>query len=143
MYMFLGWTPLHNASRYGHKETVEKLLEHPDIDVNATDHKGLTAIHLAADNKHPATVQLLLKKGAKQTVAEAGVTPLFVATYRGNLDIVKILLKAGGEEHLDVVGSIPDQFLNLPPLLAAAGFGEEAVVLYILNEYVKHHSNIL
>lgn len=107
---------------------------HQVVDLNAIGNKKQTALLLAADSNHPSVVQLLLMEVAKQTVAEEGFTPLFCAASQGRLDIVKVLLQARGEKHLDEAGSATDQFLKLPPLLAAAGLGEESVVLYILNE---------
>lgn len=43
----LGWTPLHLASYFGHKEAVELLLDH-GADINAVNDFGDTALHKAA-----------------------------------------------------------------------------------------------
>ncbi|ODN05135.1 Tonsoku-like protein [Orchesella cincta] len=64
------WTPLHEASNYGHAEVVEELLKH-GADVNAAggvndDGKSekVTPLHDAASNCHTETMKILLKNKA-------------------------------------------------------------------------------
>lgn len=90
---YLG-TPLLRASRYGHGEIVNILL-------NAG-----AKIHLASDErkpihfaKTPEVAALLLENGASitdLTDGEKGETPLIAAVMQGNLDVADFLLSKGG-----------------------------------------------
>jgi ankyrin repeat protein len=60
----LGRTPLMTASRTGNVEAMTVLLDH-GADVNAKETlRGTTALMWAADEAHPAAVQLLIRRGA-------------------------------------------------------------------------------
>ena len=59
-----GWTPLHFAVYYGHKEIVELLIA-KGAEVNAKDKNGWTPLHLAVDGGHTETADLLRKHGGK------------------------------------------------------------------------------
>lgn len=89
---------------------IVKLLIKLDLDVNAVDNKGETAMHGAAYRNHPKVVQLLTDNGAKIDVwnktNKAGLTPLVIAegrrpgiNFRPSPDTVaalkKVLLSAG------------------------------------------------
>ena len=55
-----GSTPLHIATRYGHPDVVELLLEY-GADPNVKDNKGKTPLHIAAINNHVEVAKLLLE----------------------------------------------------------------------------------
>ncbi|KAF6207665.1 hypothetical protein GE061_016112 [Apolygus lucorum] len=59
----LGWTPLHLASYFGHREVVQLLLDH-DVDINAVNDVGDTALHKAAFIGREDLVILLLGRNA-------------------------------------------------------------------------------
>jgi len=59
-----GFTALMIAARNGHLETVEALLEMPDIKVNQTNVYGANAMHYAAMYAHKEVCQCLRKGGA-------------------------------------------------------------------------------
>ncbi|XP_077963817.1 oxysterol-binding protein-related protein 1 isoform X4 [Gasterosteus aculeatus] len=59
----LGWTPLHLASYFGHKDVVEELLK-VGADVNLPNNVGDTALHKAAFTGRKEVVMLLLHYGA-------------------------------------------------------------------------------
>ncbi len=64
-----GTLPLHAAAYFGATEVVRILVEDAGIDVNSKDRRtGYTALHLAAQEGHKETVDLLLRLGADKAV---------------------------------------------------------------------------
>ena len=58
-----GLTPLHYASRYGHRGITQLLLEQK-ADINMKDSSGTTPLHESARNGHIAIMNILLNAGA-------------------------------------------------------------------------------
>jgi len=89
-----GQTPLHWASKSGHLETAQLLLE-KGADVNAIDRTIRTPLHWASQNGHLETAQLLLEKGANVNTADkAGLTPLHLASQNGHVKVAQLLAAA-------------------------------------------------
>lgn len=63
----LGWTPLHLATYFGHRDVMEVLL-HRDADVDAVNDNGDTALHKAAFIGREDIVMLLLQNNADVNV---------------------------------------------------------------------------
>lgn len=63
----LGWTPLHLASYFGHREVMDVLL-HRQADVNAVNDNGDTPLHKAAFIGREDIVMLLLQNDADVNV---------------------------------------------------------------------------
>ncbi|KAJ3598841.1 hypothetical protein NHX12_032805 [Muraenolepis orangiensis] len=63
----LGWTPLHLACYFGHKDAVEELLK-AGADANIPNHMGDTPLHKAAFTGRKELVMLLLRFDACATV---------------------------------------------------------------------------
>jgi hypothetical protein len=85
------------AGRYSEDEglpIVRRLLQVPDIDVNAVNNKGRTALHEACYyGSRLDTVILLLEHGAKVNVSDSdGKTPLMIAAKRPR--VLFLLVKA-------------------------------------------------
>jgi uncharacterized protein len=81
-YAYDGWTPLHLAAFFGHKEAASVLLD-AGADVHAVSRNGLTntPLHAATAGKHEEVAILLLEHGAKIDAVDAGgYTPLQIAT---------------------------------------------------------------
>lgn len=57
-----GWTALMYASRYGHTEAVDALLQAGAL-LEIVDRKRNTALLLACNNRHWGTAELLIEKG--------------------------------------------------------------------------------
>ena len=93
-----GATALMEASYKGHLEVIKRLLDVPDIDVNAKDDDaGFTALIWAAQQGHLNVVNLLLEKGADANRKNKwGLTALMWASTEGRTDIVKRLLMVPG-----------------------------------------------
>ncbi|TWU38631.1 ankyrin repeat domain-containing protein [Novipirellula artificiosorum] len=90
-----GATPLAYAAEQGHIEAVAKLIElGADVNFKA----DYTALQRACIGKQPATVRLLLEKGADPNIARHdGQTALHLATKFGCDECVKLLLEHGAD----------------------------------------------
>ena len=94
-------TPLMIACYNGYVESVEKLLESPDIDVNATDTRGCTALMyacFAGAKNTDQIVPLLLSRGA--TIKAKTTKPFSVldfATLNENQVTIDLILKRAQE----------------------------------------------
>lgn len=90
-----GWSPLHYASQYGHKEIVELLLQRgcfPQIETR--DKKLNTPLHLAIANGHEDVVRCLLEAlpaGEPLRRNKEGNNPLHLACKIGNTSLVQAL----------------------------------------------------
>ncbi|OAD02006.1 hypothetical protein MUCCIDRAFT_156407, partial [Mucor lusitanicus CBS 277.49] len=58
-------TALHEACIIGFTEGIELLLQHPDIDINAVDNQGQTAVHCATQANQTECLRILLSAGAR------------------------------------------------------------------------------
>ncbi|KAH6721127.1 ankyrin repeat-containing domain protein, partial [Leptodontidium sp. MPI-SDFR-AT-0119] len=83
-----------DATAVGHEAVVKLLLGTSQVDIDAKDMEfGQTPLWAAAEMGNKAVVKLLLENGADITVANSdGWTPLNAASYRGYVDVVKLLL---------------------------------------------------
>ncbi|KAK3083084.1 hypothetical protein FSP39_013519 [Pinctada imbricata] len=97
-------------------------------DANIADHHGNTPLHEAAEYGHIEIVNLLIEKGKCRLnpINALGQTPLMKAVANDNLQICKILIKAGcDKDSLD--------HLNRSALLIGLREGSEDSVLYLLK----------
>ena len=85
------------SSKFGNKETVEKLLKE-GADVNAKNSEGYTALELASRNGHTEIVSMLLEKGADVNAkTNEGITALIRASEKGHTETVARLLEKGAD----------------------------------------------
>ena len=94
---FEGNTPLHLASSNGHLECVKLIIESSTIIIDAdvyNDNKQ-TALHLACENGHTDIAKYLINnaKCSPTIVDNISRTPLHVASSRGYLELVKLLME--------------------------------------------------
>ncbi|KAI8494129.1 hypothetical protein Bbelb_284760 [Branchiostoma belcheri] len=97
-----GWqdSPLHEAARNGHHETVSVLLA-AGADVNARDDTQYSPLHQAARNGRNETVSVLLTAGAFVNARdELEETPLHEAARQGHPKCAEILLQHGADTGL-------------------------------------------
>lgn len=88
-------TPLKTASRLGLDNVVRILLTR-NVDINAVDINGNTALHTAALNSQLSVVKLLLEKNPNLDIQnKVGNTALHLAVISGNIDIVGELVLKG------------------------------------------------
>lgn len=90
---------LHLAAQYDQTDTVLRLLENVDSDVNAVSGlSGDSALHAAASNGALRTIKALIESGADVNQANAhSETPLHVAALNRDSQIVTLLVHQGAE----------------------------------------------
>lgn len=89
-----GGTALHVTSHAGQNDIIQDLLQH-GAKLEAKDGVGCTSLVCAADYGHRHTVQLLLNKGADINAHGKLGSALSVASGKGYIDIVQLLLNNG------------------------------------------------
>jgi ankyrin repeat protein len=89
-----GATPLFLAADRGYLGIVQALLDR-NADVNAVTLRGAQPLHASAANGYTAVAEVLLDHGAEleRRPSINGSTPLSQAADRGNIEMVKLLLK--------------------------------------------------
>src|SRR5262245_12592696 len=96
-----GWTPLHLASFFGHRDASERLLA-AGADLGAVSRNSLrnTPLHAAVAGGHTGASLLLIERGAEPNAHDAGGhTPLHIAAEAGSEPIVRALLARGADAH--------------------------------------------
>ena len=89
---------LRRQVRRGAFQDAETLLENPDVDPDARDGRGFTALMFAAKGKTPEIVTLLIKAEVDLNLQNNdGETALVVAVKRGRVDAARLLLMAGAD----------------------------------------------
>jgi ankyrin repeat protein len=121
--------PLVDAIKDQNPKAVATLIAHADV--NAKQPDGSTPLAWAVYKDDAATVDLLLKAGAKVTVADDyGETPLTLACANGSAAMVDKLLKAGADANAA-------RFYNETPLMIAAASGNPDVVSTLIAHGAK------
>ncbi len=93
-------TALEFISGLGFIRIARALINH-GYDVNSTNSKGLTPLHMATLFDRTAICELLLTNGAKvDSIEMTGKTPLHIAAYKNNADLVRLFLKFGADQML-------------------------------------------
>ncbi|GKV32850.1 hypothetical protein SLEP1_g41416 [Rubroshorea leprosula] len=106
-------TCLHYAAYYGHSDCLQAILSAAQSSsvavswgyarfVNIRDRKGATPLHLAARQRQPECVHILLDNGALVCASTGrngfrGSTPLHLAARGGSLDCIRKLLAWGAD----------------------------------------------
>jgi len=95
-----GWTALHLASFFGHREIAGLLLDHgAPIDARSRSTRFArdnTALHAAAANRQTSVAELLIERGADVNARDgSGFTPLGLAANSKNDLLVMALLERG------------------------------------------------
>ena len=110
------------AAMKGDKAGMQAMLKQ-NVDVNASQGDGTTALHWAVYRDDFEMTQMLLKAGAntQATTRVGAITPLFMAAQNGNGKIIQLLLAAGSNANsVNSTGTTP-------LMLAAASGSVDAV----------------
>jgi ankyrin repeat protein len=87
-----GWTPLMRAVYEARSRVVQALMEHPNVDLNAKNDQGATALHLAAVKGNEDLARVLLLGGANPLIEDrSGRTPAMTALAAGHDQVAELL----------------------------------------------------
>ena len=135
IHMKNGGTALMLASKNGHYQVVELLLEEQS-DVNYQRQDEATALMLASQDGHYQVVELLLKEHADiNHQRQDGATALTLASQNGHYLVVELLLK----EHADINELHPSIALQPSTKIMAANKPKRFVMLSKLSLSIKHN----
>lgn len=99
---FYNRTPLMYASEQGAIENVQMLLERNDVEVDAQDTDGRTALFMTIESKHQSIVALLINKDVDINHQDKeGLTPLMCAVRSGQKEIMDLLLEHGARTEVE------------------------------------------
>ncbi|KAI4243700.1 MAG: hypothetical protein L6R40_003313 [Gallowayella cf. fulva] len=124
-----GGTALLKAIESGDTPVVDRLLEHPSIDLSTVvDNSGRTLLHGAATAGQTEIAKTLLAKGMDKDARDSkGRTPLHEASRTGEAGVVAILLAAGANR------AIEDHWQRAPWNVAWTN-GQAKVMLLLENK---------
>ncbi len=116
-----GMTPLHHAADGGCVNAAGALIGKPGVDVDAVDHRGVAAVHLAASRKDGAMVQRLGDGGANLSIQTPELlSPAHIAACEGDDHVIKVLAAAKAQLGLK------NEWKQTPAYLAAHEGHDEA-----------------
>jgi ankyrin repeat protein len=118
-------TPLIEAARRGHLDTVKVLVE-GGADVNRQGEAWYGPLHCAAYGGHLETVKYLLEHGASVQVFEGHDRPLNSAAQAGHVHIAELLLGHGADINAQGVD-------GGTPLENAVSYGQVEMVKFLLT----------
>lgn len=123
-----GQETLSDLVRSGQREAVLAAITSPDIDVNAADPDGSTALLWATYKVDHELVRALLKAGAKANVTNHyGSSPLVEAVKLGDVELVRMLLEARAD------ANSPNQD-GQTALMLAASVGSARIAQMLLRQ---------
>lgn len=120
-------TVIHEAVRADDAEILKTLINHHQLDIDATDVFGMTALHEAATSGDKRLVDTLLKSNANPNICNGkGDSPLISIVRNRHTHLIKPLILAGANTKLcDSQGE--------PPRCIAASMGATAVLEKLLD----------
>ncbi|HXC52601.1 MAG TPA: ankyrin repeat domain-containing protein [Candidatus Limnocylindrales bacterium] len=123
------------ACEDGNTDKVRQLLKE-GVDPNASRTSGANALLYATAGRHSEIVSLLLDAKADPNRTSAGLSPLFLASENGDIDTVKLLLRAGANVNLKlhaVDEDLKPREGDTALIAAASSTGTAAVVKALLG----------
>lgn len=102
-----GWTPLHYNCLWGGETQFRELMsEGLDIETRARD--GMALLHCAAIGNNHTAAKRLMEAGLYTKILDSSRnTPLHWAAYYGNLEVLNVLIQAGGVRERNNDGRTP------------------------------------
>jgi ankyrin repeat protein len=135
-----GDTAFSRACREGHVNVVSHLLSFHEIllDFNSQNHFGRTAFYLAVANQREDVVRVLLKDKRIDIDRKSidGSTPLWIASVKGYLNIIKIMMAS---QRLFLIGT--KDLCGLTAVDAARASGNTKIATLIV-EYEMDHDGV-
>lgn len=137
-----GMAKIQLAATLGHNTILEVLLEQTRSDDGIADYERETALAIASSLGNEQVVQQLIDAGVRIENDDKGVGPLELASSKGNLEIVRILLRTLANSGNETLGSAASNAVQLPSsagdsldnaLYEAAFHGREQVVRILLD----------
>ncbi|HET7693342.1 MAG TPA: ankyrin repeat domain-containing protein [Gemmatimonadota bacterium] len=93
-----GWTPLHLAAFFGHRETATMLIDRgADTAARSKNEIANTPLHAAIAGGRVAVAELLVERGADVNAVANGLTPLDIAAGREDQEMMTYLIAHGAE----------------------------------------------
>lgn len=132
-------TPLMEAAEKGDIATVQQLLA-AGGDINLGDQRGQTAICKACAASQTETVKLLIEAKADVNIATkyGDQTPLIIAAYKGNDDIITLLINAKA-----TINPKPKRYLDgETALMAAAAKGHASTVRLLIKAKARPNDQV-
>ncbi|WP_159461948.1 ankyrin repeat domain-containing protein [Salirhabdus sp. Marseille-P4669] len=83
-----------NAIMEGNNDYLKVQLEN-GLDPNSVDENGTELLYISVSSNNLEAVKMLLSAGAEYEFE--GITPLMIAAENGNIDILNVLIEAGGD----------------------------------------------
>jgi ankyrin len=124
-----GATPIMLAAQFGHDKVVDMLMKHHASTTAVVNGKTTSAIHLALQGGYSETTQLMLRCTHFLDLDFAS-TLLLIASYTGDVNVVKMLLALGVNAEVYMVISGNEK---VTPLMNAAHTGQTHVVDVLLS----------
>jgi ankyrin repeat protein len=91
-------TALHDAAACDDIKSIRKLLARGTVDVNVTDSKGDSAMHIAATNGHTLCIRALHELGADVNKCDRDhYSPVHLAAMHGRDECIRVLGELGAD----------------------------------------------
>ena len=117
-----------SEAKEGNMNAVHRLL-HDNVDVNAAEGDGMTALHWASFRDDLSLAMLLISADARTDVTTrvGQITPLFIASKNGSASMIKLLIGAGADPNRSTD-------IGASPLMAASAAGDVEAVAALITE---------
>ena len=141
-----GSPPICEAAYHNRFEIMQLLLDNPCVNINTTNHLGLTPLCIAAGNTldNPKMTEILLQRNADVNVrARDGRSSLHIAAEGGRYRIIRRLLGTNSVQSNILTGVYRDGEIYCPPPVILAAANQHEIVVDQLLKYIPHPDSVL